>query len=233
LRWLTFLFPFVLLAGLVWIKAEHEALYGPLVLEDGPIENLQFGLFLFAGITAILAGRRLAAAGLKIHCVLYWLLGLGLVVVAMDEISWGQRVFSIATPERLAAVNLQSELTVHNLTPVMVYLHIAYLCVGAYGAFGWLVKLIWPPTERALRRFVIADWYLAGYFAVLLLVYGLIELAQRVQPMVFGQPLVIGNFIVFRDQEPAELMLALAMAIFTLVNFRRAGSLAVERAAAA
>lgn len=223
--WVLFLLPLVLLVAMVLLKLEAPLHYKSLVREDGLVENLQFLLFFGAGVVAILAGRRLGAAGLKLHCGLYWLLGIGLLVVAMDEISWGQRLFGIATPERVAAVNLQNELTVHNLEPLMIYLHVAYLCVGAYGSFAWLLNAIRPPAERSLRRFVIADWYLASYFAVLLLVYGLIELAQWVQPSLLGQRLVIGEFIVFRDQEPAELMLALAMAIFVLVNYRRAGFL--------
>jgi hypothetical protein len=223
--WVIFLLPLVLLVAMVLLKIEAPLHYKSLVREDGLVENFQFVLFFGAGIVAILAGRRLGAAGLKLHCGLYWLLGIGLLVVAMDEISWGQRLFGFATPERVAAVNFQSELTIHNLKPLMIYLHVAYLCVGSYGSFGWLVNKIWPPGQQSLRRFVIADWYLASYFAILLLVYGLIELAQWVQPSLFGQRLVIGEFIVFRDQEPAELMLALAMAIFVLINYRRAGTL--------
>lgn len=231
--WALFLLPLVLLVAMLLLKLEAPLHYKSLVREDGLVENLQFLLFFVAGIVAILAGRRLGEAGLKLHCWLYWLLGIGLLVVAMDEISWGQRLFGIATPERVAAVNLQNELTVHNLEPLMIYLHVTYLCVGAYGSFAWLVNAIRPPGEQSFRRFVIADWYLASYFAILLLVYGLIELAQWVQPSLFGQRLVIGEFIVFRDQEPAELMLALAMMFFVLVNYLRADSLAHQGTAAA
>lgn len=223
--WAIFLLPVVVLPVLVVLKLEAPVAYQALVREDGLVENLQFVLFLGAGVVAIMAGRQLGMASLQLQRWLYWLLGIGLLVVAMDEISWGQRLFGIATPERIEAVNLQNELTIHNLEPLMIYLHVAYLCVGIYGSFGWLFNAFWPPESRSIRRFVIADWYLASYFGFLLLVYGLIELAQWVQPNLLGHRLVIGEFIVFRDQEPAELMLALAMAIFVLVKYRQADAL--------
>lgn len=232
-KWLVFLVPPVVLTALALLKLNAPLDYRALVQEDGLFETLQFLLFLGAGGVAILVARRLGTAGLNVHGWLYWLLGLGLVFVAMDEISWGQRLFGFETPDRVATVNQQNELTVHNLDPLMNYLHVAYLCVGAYGGFGWLINVIRPPEDRSIRRFVIADWYLSTYFASLLLVYGLIELAQHVQPVLFGHRLVIGDPIGFRDQESAELMLALAMAIFVLVSLRRAGSFARQRAAAA
>lgn len=44
---------------------------------------------------------------------------LGLAVIAFfgagEEISWGQRIFNIQTPEALARVNVQDEITVHNI----------------------------------------------------------------------------------------------------------------------
>lgn len=44
---------------------------------------------------------------------------LGLAVIAFfgaaEEISWGQRIFNIQTPEALARVNVQEEITVHNI----------------------------------------------------------------------------------------------------------------------
>ena len=43
------------------------------------------------------------------------LLCLALFVIGMEEISWGQRLFGFATPERLAEVNWQAEFNFHNV----------------------------------------------------------------------------------------------------------------------
>lgn len=49
-----------------------------------------------------------------------FLLGLGLLLLfgAIEEISWGQRVFGFGTPEWLLPHNMQSEVNIHNLAPV-------------------------------------------------------------------------------------------------------------------
>lgn len=224
IRLMSFVSPWLLLVLFLAVKLADGQAYQALVAEDGPVENLQFLLFLLSGVLAGVVARRLARIGLALHCWLYWLLALALVVVAMDEISWGQRLLGIETPESVEKVNLQGELTIHNLAPLMIYLHIAYLVVGAFGALAWLPRML-VADPCSVWRFVLPDWFLAGWFGFLFLVYGLIELAQWVQPTLFGNELVIGGFITFRDQEPAELSLAIGMFLFVLVNLRRAADL--------
>lgn len=47
--------------------------------------------------------------------VFYLLLGLAFLFAAGEEISWGQRNFSISIPERWETINIQKEMTIHNL----------------------------------------------------------------------------------------------------------------------
>jgi len=49
---------------------------------------------------------------LKLFMVLYCLF---LIVAAGEEISWGQRIFNIKTPDTISQYNLQNELNLHNL----------------------------------------------------------------------------------------------------------------------
>lgn len=223
LRWAIFLAPVALFALFLGIKIQAPGLYVWLIREDGWLENLQFILFLAAGVMAVATGRRLRRNRLAPHWFLFILLGAGLLVVAMDEISWGQRLFGIETPDQIAAINWQSEITLHNLDPFIASLHTAYLVVGAYGTLGWLGMLFNPPP-RSIRRFVLPAWYQSTWFAFVLVVYGAIELARHVQPTIFGREFVIGSFVGFRDQEPAELVLAAGFLIFVVSCFRRAGS---------
>ena len=44
----------------------------------------------------------------------FFLLGLLFIVLLGEEISWGQRIFGFATPERWAKDNMQEETTLHN-----------------------------------------------------------------------------------------------------------------------
>jgi hypothetical protein len=81
--------------------------------EDRPLEWASALLLLGAGGLLILHALRhrrdvfglVVAAGIA----------LVLVVIAMEEISWGQRLFGFATPKSLAEVNWQSEFNFHNV----------------------------------------------------------------------------------------------------------------------
>lgn len=86
--------------------------------EDRPLEWASAGLLLAAGgLFALVAARTLLGAGRRSWPAL--LLGGGLaallLVMAMEEISWGQRLFGFATPDSLAAVNWQGEFNFHNI----------------------------------------------------------------------------------------------------------------------
>ena len=45
----------------------------------------------------------------------FFLLGLFFVILVGEEISWGQRILGIETPEKIAERNMQNELNLHNL----------------------------------------------------------------------------------------------------------------------
>ena len=81
--------------------------------EDRPLEWLS-ALFLISGSVLFaleVVRRRRDLVGLL--CAI--LLCLALFVIGMEEISWGQRLFGFATPERLAEVNWQAEFNFHNV----------------------------------------------------------------------------------------------------------------------
>ncbi len=49
------------------------------------------------------------------HRLVWIVIGLAAFYVAGEEISWGQRIFGLSTPEFFRAINTQGELTLHNL----------------------------------------------------------------------------------------------------------------------
>ena len=89
--------------------------FSRLALESGVVENAQALFLLTAGVLLIgqswrdfrRAGRPLAIVG-----VVY---GLLMIVGAGEEISWGQHWLGFATPESIAAVNVQGEFNLHNI----------------------------------------------------------------------------------------------------------------------
>ena len=85
--------------------------------EDGPIENftaiffgIASGFFLIFAIRSdfLKAGPR-SGYLMTIGWILLMFIFMG------EEISWGQRIFNIATPEKLAEINEQNEINIHNI----------------------------------------------------------------------------------------------------------------------
>lgn len=80
--------------------------------EDGPVEWAGFAGFLVGALALLAAARRQPDRRAAVALLLG---GLGLLVVAGEEISWGQRLFGLETPVALAEANTQDELTLHNV----------------------------------------------------------------------------------------------------------------------
>ena len=86
--------------------------------EDSVIENLGF-IFLFLSSIALLSSGYISykeqMPGQKARHRLFIMAGLLFFLAAGEEVSWGQRFFSISTPEMIKEVNQQEELNFHNL----------------------------------------------------------------------------------------------------------------------
>lgn len=130
----------------VYIADRAPGLVNRLALEDGPVETLSFLLLLTAVglffITAVKLGRsrrsgRVAATGAV-------LLALVLFLVAMEEISWGQRYLGIETPPSFA-INDQGETNLHNF--VTWESEVAYY-------FGAFLLFVVVPFLREHGRFL-------------------------------------------------------------------------------
>lgn len=100
-----------------WVQLSPKTL-GPLTNEDGPIETVSAMMYLSAAIAFLIAARRsdyLRSKGSRwaYFMILAWaafaLLCFG------EEISWGQRILGIETPDAVKAINHQQEISLHNL----------------------------------------------------------------------------------------------------------------------
>lgn len=114
--WLVILQNVALLAFLglmAWLHHAHPSVYYASVQEDQALEWASFWSFLLAGGVFVVAAWRQRRTTARIP---WFLAGLALfsVIVAMEEISWGQRVFGQQPPEYFLAENYQQEINVHN-----------------------------------------------------------------------------------------------------------------------
>lgn len=86
----------------------------------------------------------------------YGLLALGTFFIGMEEISWGQRLADIATPEAFSKVNSQRELTLHNIPGVepgrRMYLFTSFLFLS-YGVVLPILSGLSAGIRSLLDRF--------------------------------------------------------------------------------
>lgn len=94
-----------------------------------------------------------------------FLIMLFFIVCGGEEISWGQRFLGIETPEIIKAVNVQNEITIHNLGSISVFMNVFFLVtivfffvipatVNKYPQFSKLVHLVYFPVASKYSVYV-------------------------------------------------------------------------------
>lgn len=83
--------------------------------EDGPVEWLTAVVFFAAGLVALRLFWRTRGKVRPAWSMLYVLFALGGILMAGEELSWGQHALGFETPEVVAEHNVQGEMNAHNL----------------------------------------------------------------------------------------------------------------------
>jgi hypothetical protein len=223
LKRIVYLFPVIFLSFFIHIKmfTNNTGIYQSFfAFEDGPIEWGTTVVYLLAALVALSIGIDFYKEKSTTYGVLYLIFALGFFFIGMEEISWGQRLFQVESPEFFQKYNAQQEITLHNLGSSHV-LHAAYILVGFYGAFARkiLPKFINKRHKEFLNLFAPAR-LLMFYFLPTFIFYTYVEyivlFAYKFwrSDTVFG----IGKFIMPKDQETIEFVLALGFLGFVLIN---------------
>jgi hypothetical protein len=136
----------------------------------------------------------------------------------MEEISWGQRIFDIQNPKYFEEHNTQKEISIHNLTTFQHLISELYILISFCGAFSWVIAP-WIFGKRKLDKVQLfyPPWYISSYFLIPFLGYFFLEWILPLLVTSFGfEGMAMGNFFVWRDQEPAELILSLGFLIYSI-----------------
>ena len=123
--------------------------------EDGALEWASVAMFLTSATMAA-AARSLARLGHSRLGSFHLLLAIALLLISMEEISWGQRLFGWSTPEVLTGANEQNETNFHNITGFERVLYSGLL-------YGSLMALVGAGARVVLhrpRRVTTADFIL-------------------------------------------------------------------------
>jgi len=133
-------FPFVATAVL-WIPAlfgkAGYRLFAMLTHENGPVEIATFLLALLAAWLAWQHARTLwRNREARWTWSFYLLFAVGMFLVAMEEIAWGQQLLRFPTPAFWSELNAQDETTLHNLGSLQgnsEYFRLAFCLGGLVG----------------------------------------------------------------------------------------------------
>jgi tryptophan-rich sensory protein len=156
-------FPKTLAGGYLLFFLAHFLIYFyyiKIVLGGGDPEDslLEWGTF----VLSFLGGVLFLAAGI-LGVRVAFVFGLSWLFFGFEEISWGQRVFGIETPDLLKEYNYQEELNLHNLVnPIQSYLYVPLNALLLCG-LTWMRKpswMAWLYRMGGLRRVMhVSDRY--------------------------------------------------------------------------
>lgn len=137
---------------------------------------------------------------------------------AGEEISWGQRIFHVATPQALAKENVQDELNVHNLA---IFENSKLLKADTIFNVFWFGFAVFIPLASLFGRFrrfaekwtPIAPW---GIGALFLLNYALAGLSKIVFQGVYAYPLISLTQAVQEVKESNYELLFIPLSVYVI-----------------
>ena len=220
LKIITFLLPLIFIWDAIALKISLPRWYYLLLCkEDGALENLTAIFYFCSFVLAMSIAKHFLKKQHKFYSLLYFILSLGFFFIAIEEISWGQRIFGINTATFFQERNYQHENNFHNFKEFP--LHLAYMIVGFYGAFA---KLFIPDKTKKRYDSVIqlfcADYFLFFYFFTVSFLYLYYDYLSPMIVSLFGETYGWGkeHFIVGKDQEPAEFLLSCGFLLFVIIQ---------------
>jgi drug/metabolite transporter (DMT)-like permease len=169
------LFAFPLVGAVLFALASVDpGLFLFLAEEDSLLEWTQIVILVSAAVLATLLAARAFGERRRPHGLAYIALAAGCVFVAGEEVSWGQRILGLETPETLAEINRQDELTLHNIDDVRVALKFFLIGLGLAGfALPWLLRRRASPAFRYMPPLFMTSAFLvvAAYFLTRLVLF--------------------------------------------------------------
>lgn len=176
--------------------------------EDQLVEWIQFFLLIISSIVSISIARYYRSKH-TILAIVYILAAIVFFFVGGEEISWGQRIFDIETPEAWAEHNIQNEITIHNMGQVFGYVYIGYMLIGLAGSTLWIIKKIvekyLSPYWRTFLAAIAPSWhYFIYFFIAFLFNFHRVYITDRIGEFLWEEPmellLIIGIFFFIIEQ---------------------------------
>ena len=145
----------ILAAGFV-LRFVHLTLFEQFIREDGLVEWLTVAGLLLAAVVCFSRFVKLLRYKKAWFLFVTLLLGLFLFFAAGEEISWGQRIFGLKTPEYFQKHNAQQETNLHNLVVGGVKINkliFSILLVAILGVFLLVMPFLYQ-KNKAVKNFI-------------------------------------------------------------------------------
>ncbi len=206
---LLFILPLLIVTSLVFIYLRNNQLYRWMIAEDSLIEWVQFVILLMTSFFSLKLSLFWKNKN-KFIMTVFISFSLILFFVAGEEISWGQRLLMIETPEQLAERNLQEEITVHNIDTLFGLVYRGYMIIGLLGSSLWVVKrVVYSYLNKSCKLLfdtLVPNWYLFIYFIIAFIYnFNRIYISKSI-----GESLI---------EEPMEMILMFGIFLFFLENY--------------
>ena len=207
--------------GTHWALSAHEEVDW-LEGEDGVSEWWSAATYLAAAGMAGATAWLLHGLG---HRYLFWLqllLAALFLLGAMEEVSWGQRLFGWGTPVILREVNEQGETTLHNLSSVDSAIFVLLFWGSIIALAGGALRAIWHQRGKVTSAdFILPSLALAPALAMILIW----RAGDNWAPV--NLPRLLMNYWDSAPQgsEVPEVLLGLCLCLYTLGNLKRAAAL--------
>lgn len=244
---LLFALPFGLSLAIALLKLllDNGRSYDNLMREGSFFEYATVLAYLLACGFAVPIGRYFRKRSQKFLAGLYYLFSACCFFVGMEEISWGQTLFSWESNQFFDQNNNQQETNLHNMHWFGNSLSEGLIVVTLLGLVAAIAGMVYHHRRRqvlssidsrsqkeqrsprvsdaapvlrnrsSLSPFFFPGWYTLGYFAITLVVYIIV---------IYFRDNV--GFIISSDQEFVELLLAMAFLLVSLSGYFRQGRLA-------
>ena len=180
--------------------------------EDGLVEYGTAAVLFGGGTFAVLSARILFKLDHSYLGFIHLLLAIVFTVGALEEISWGQRIFGWGTPDAISEINIQNETTFHNIKTLETVIYTALSWISIAAIFGTFLRFV----LHRQRRLTTADFILPGTITTPLLSLYLIWTLDALDPILRNLPYRTAG------SEYGDLLLGLAVVLFGFETWRRA-----------
>jgi hypothetical protein len=165
--WVLFLLPIVLAALVATAHLVHP-IYRFLTAEDSVLEWSQVASLVLIAVFGAAVAVRLSRTGRGGWAILFALVCAGAIVIAGEEISWGQRIFGWITPQDLAGINKQGETNLHNLGGTLRILNFGMMVAAGFLTLAPIALVLSGGRQRwgAWVDYLVPPLFLVTWFVL-------------------------------------------------------------------